>query len=248
MIKDKQMTKAGRREFFRRILTVSILITGLSQFGYGHTILALALIVGSVLIYTYIPAVPIPAKALVYDAGMSQTGPDWIGFVLSSLAFVAPIWFAINEPHWGTIHPSSVLLWPMALATSSFWIIGALYSSYWIEIKPRKLIISSTFSVHEVPFNTIKRVKSYRRGLPKWLYMLMPLMLMKGQVAGAGSLLLTQKRTGIELILKTGKSVSIADSGFEGEIIQILQALDKHGVKLAATYQKRLKKIAEAQK
>ena len=200
------------------------------------------LLVGSVLVYIYLPAVPVPVKALVYNAGMSQTGPDWIGFVLSSLAFVAPIWFAISEPNWGTIHPSSMLLWPMALATSSFWIIGALYSSYWIEIKPRKLIISSTFSVNEVPFKTIKRAKSYRRGLPKWLYLLMPLMLMKGQTAGAGSLLLTQKRTGIELVLKSGKSVSIADSGFEEEIIQILQALDKHGVKLAATFKRRLQK------
>lgn len=235
------MTPAGRREFSRRMAVMWLLVTGLIQLGHDDYFLATALLAGSVAVYIYIPAVPAPVKAMMYDTGSSQAGPDWIGFVLSSLAFAFPVWAAISESHWGAIHPSAVLLWPMGLITSSFWIIGALYASYWIEIKRRKLVISSAFSMHQVPFKEIRRVKTYRRGLPKWLYLLTPLMIMKGQYGGAGSVLLARKRTGIELELKSGKSVSVSDSAYHEEIILILEALERNGVKLTAALHKRLK-------
>lgn len=241
------MTNAGRREFFRRISVLVLLVFGLSQIGYGKYFYTALLIAAAITLYRYLPTVPKPKNALVYDKGASQTGPDWIGFVLTSLFFVAPIWAAISEPVWGTIHPMSVVLWPMAIACSTFWIIGALYSSYWVLLKPNGLIISSAFSERTIPFDTIRKVKRYRRGLPSWLYLFAPFMIARGHYGGAGALLLARDRTGMELILKDGRNAGIASSGFDDEILEIIQALDRHGVKLAAVYKNRLKKFSEAQ-
>lgn len=237
------MTKSGRREFFRRLLVMGVLTVGLVTFGYTTYFIGIGFIAGSIALYIYLPAVPIPKDALVYDTVGSQTVPDWLGFILSSLFFAGPVWAALSEPNWGTIHPSSMLLWPMALLSTSLWIIGALHASYWILITPKKLVVSSAFSKQEISFNSVQKARPYRRGLPGWLYFLMPLMVLKGQFGGAGSLLLAQDRTGIELIMKDGKSNYISDSGYGEEIMFILQTLDQHGVELAARYKKRLQKM-----
>ncbi|WP_146347337.1 hypothetical protein [Falsiphaeobacter marinintestinus] len=240
------MTRMGRREFFRRIVVLASLIAGLSMVGRSAYGLALALGALSVAVYVYLPAVQAPKNALRYDAGATQVGPDWIGFVLSSLFFVFPIWAAMSEPHWGTIHPSSVVLWPMGLVSSSLWVIGALHASYWILVKTKEYVISSAFSQRNVAFDTIKSVRRYKRGLPKWLYVFVPFMIAKGQYGGAGSLLLARDRTGMELELKDGRRISISDSGYDDEIVQILQPLERHNVKLAAAYRKLLTRHAEA--
>ncbi len=224
---------------------MAVLIVALTMIGYDRYVLGALLFAGSLAIYIYLPAVRVPAGALQYDAGQSQVAPDWIGFILSSLFFAWPIWATISEPRWGAIHPSSVVLWPMALICSSFWIIGALHASYWILIKPDKLVISSAFSRRDVPFDTIKAVRRYRRGLPKWLYLLAPFMISKGQYGGAGALLLARDRTGMELVLKDGRKLSIADSGYDEEIVEILRSLDRNGVKLAARYAKYLNRHTE---
>ena len=237
------MTKSGRREFLRRVVVMLTFTAGLIILGTGSYLSGVVLMAASIAIYVYLPVIKVPERALAYGSGQSQTIPDWLGFIVSSLFFAFPVWAAISEPNWGTIHPSSVLLWPMAVITSSFWIIGALYASYWILIEKHKLVISSAFSRHDVRFDNIKKVRHYSRGLPKWLNLLAPLMIMKGQFSGAGSLLLMQKRTGMELVLNDGRSISIADSAYEQEIIKILQALGAHNVKLAAYYARRLEKL-----
>ncbi|PLW75340.1 hypothetical protein [Cohaesibacter celericrescens] len=241
------MTRAGRTEFFRRVSVLGLLILGLIQIGYDHYLYAILWIGVAICLYRYLPVVPAPQIALRYDKGASQTGPDWIGFVLSSFFVVAPIWAAIAEPNWGTIHPMSVVLWPMAVACSAFWIIGALYSSYWIVIRPDELVISSAFSCHAIPYKAMNKVKRYRRGVPSWLYLLAPFMMASGQYAGAGALLLARDRTGMEILLKDGRHVSIAGAGYDEEIIKILQVLDSKGVKLAAFFKKRLIKMDGAQ-
>lgn len=236
------MTKSGRREFLRRIIVMVLLVSGLSAIGFSNYLFSTVLIASAVSFYMYLPAVSHPRNVLLYDAGSSQTVPDWLGFIVSSLFFAGPIWASIAEPNWGTVHPSSVLLWPMALISSSIWIIGALNASYWIVIKPKTFSISTAFGKQKLSFDTIHKARPYRKGLPQWLYFLLPLMILKGQFSGGGALLLAQDRTGMELILKNGKSIAISDSDFDVAIIKILQALDQHHVKLAATYQKRLKR------
>ncbi len=223
-----------------------ILVMAFVQTLQGDYLLALVLLVASVLIYVYLPAVAAPMQALRYDAGKSQIGPDWLGFILSGLSIAFPIWAAIDEPGWGTIHPSAVMLWPMALILCSFWVIGALHAAYWIIIEPEVLVISSAFSRREVPFSTVKSVRRYRRGLPKWISFLVPLMIASGKTTAAGSVLLARDRTGMELELKDKRRISIADSGYDEEIIEILKALDRHNVKLAAAFRTLLKKHTQA--
>jgi hypothetical protein len=152
------VTHAGRTEFFRRISVLGLLIFGLTQIGYGGYLYAAFLIIAAIAVYRFLPKVPAPNNAFRYNSGVSQVGPDWIGFVLTSLFVVAPLWAAISEPIWGTIHPMSVLLWPMAVACSAFWVIGALYSSYWIVIQPKTLVISSAFSQKTSP--TMRLIRS----------------------------------------------------------------------------------------
>jgi len=219
-----------------------ILVTSFVQALQGQFLPAFALLVASILIYVYLPAVAAPRQALRYDAGKSQIGPDWLGFILSGLAIAFPISAAIDEPRWGTIHPSAVVLWPMALILCSFWIIGALHAAYWILIEPKALVISSAVSRREVPFSTIKSVRRYRRGLPRWISFMAPLMLVNGQASGAGAVMLARDRTGMELVLKDKRRISIADSGYDEEIIEILQSLDRNKVKLAAAFRTLLKK------
>lgn len=240
------MTRWGQREFLRRIIVMALLIAGLTMIGHGRYIAGAAIIALSVLVYFALPPVEIPEGALRYAAGKTQVAPDWIGFVLTSVFVTVPIWAAISEPNWGPIHPSSVVLWPMALVVSSFWIIGALYASYWILVGRNGLVISSAFRQREVAFDAVKSVRRYRRGLPKWLVLFAPLMISKGQYGGAGALLLARDRTGMELVLKDGRRIPIADSGYDAEIIQILRPLAQRGVALAAPYRKALETYDEA--
>jgi hypothetical protein len=58
---------------------------------------------------------------------------------------------------------------------------------------------------------------------------------------------MARDRTGLDLVLKDGRHVSIADSGFEEEVLEILQALEGRGVKLATSLKTRLKKMREAE-
>jgi len=239
------MTKTGRREFARRIVVMALLVLGLAMAAHGQYPLAVLMLAGAVVFYIFLPAVPSPEKALVQDAGRSWTGSDWTGFILSSGFFAFPIWAAVSAPEWGAIHPSAMVLWPMGLITSSFWIIGALNASFQVLIKADRLVISSAFSRTEARFDNIAKVRRYSRGLPGWLYFLAPLMIMKGQYGAAGSLLLARKRNGMELVMKDGRKISIPGDGFEMESIKILKALARRGVKLAASLQTLLKKNAE---
>lgn len=240
------MTKSGRREFFRRFSVMIIMVMAFVQTLQGQFLPAVALFVAAILFYVYLPTVAAPKHALRYDAGKSQIGPDWLGFMLSGLAIAFPISAAIDEPLWGTIHPSAVMLWPMALILCSFWVTGALHAAYWILIEPKALVISSAFSRREVPYSTIKSVRRYRRGLPKLISFMVPVMLASGQASGAGAVMLARDRTGMELVLKDKRRISIADGGYDEEIIEILQALDRHKVKLAAAFRTLLRKHAQA--
>ena len=71
-------------------------------------------------------------------------------------------------------------------------------------------------------------------------------MIASGKTTAAGSVLLARDRTGMELVLKDKRRISIADSGYDEEIIEILQALDRHNVKLAAAFRTLLKKHTQA--
>lgn len=70
------MTRMGRREFFRRLAVLVLLVSGSGVAGHERSVMAAGLIVIPVFAYVALPPIAAPEGALRYDAGRTQIEPD----------------------------------------------------------------------------------------------------------------------------------------------------------------------------
>jgi len=222
----------GMSEFIRRVIVALLVGLGFAMAGAWPWTAVAALAVLAIATYVFFPRPKPPPGALRYDTGPSQTGPDWLGFVLSGLFFAIPVWAARAEPFFGAIHPSALLTWPLALLSVSFWLIGAVYAAYWIVIDERGLVVRSAFAERRVAFGDIRRVTPYRKSLPRWLVALSPLLVARGQFGAAGALMVARPRRGIVIEHSSGERIAIASDSFDKPMKEILAALAAHGIAL----------------
>ncbi|WP_229738033.1 hypothetical protein [Sinisalibacter lacisalsi] len=217
-------------EFLRRLVVAMIVGLAFAMAGAWSWAVVAGLGVLAITIYRYFPRETPPPNALRYDAGPSQTGPDWLGFVLSGLFFAIPIWAARAEPAFGAIHPAALLTWPLALLSVAFWMIGAVYAPYWIVIERDGLRVRSAFTERVVPFADVLRVYPYRRAIPRWLTALAPMLAGSGNFGTAGALMLARPRKGIVIEHRGGQHIAIASDSFEKPMEQIMAALKANGL------------------
>jgi len=222
----------GMSEFIRRVIVALLVGLGFAMAGAWPWTAVAALAVLAIATYVFFPRPKPPPGALRYDTGPSQTGPDWLGFVLSGLFFAIPVWAARAEPFFGAIHPSAVLTWPLALLSVAFWLIGAVYAAYWIVIDESGLVVRSAFAERRAAFGDIRRVTPYRKSLPRWLVALSPLLVARGQFGAAGALMMARPRRGIVIERDNGESIAIASDSFDKPMKEILAALAAHGIAL----------------
>jgi len=221
----------GRNEFVRRLTTNVLVVLAFAQIGNWPWFVIIAIGALAVLVYSRFPREPRPKDALCYDVASSQTIPDWMGFILSGFFIGLPIWGARAEPVWGPIHPSAVMVWPMALFSTAFWLVGAVYAPHWITIEPKGLRIHSAFADRRIAFSDIQRVRPYKRNLPQWLLAMAPVFAAAGKFSLAGALMLSRPRRGMTLELADGRRVAIASDGFADGYREIREVLAVHGVR-----------------
>ena len=229
------MKRVGAREYFRRGLTLVLLTSGLAGIPYWDGLIIGILMGAALLFYLLFPRCSPPPKALTYERIPAVYGPDFIGFFMTSVFIALPFWArAGNDSYlyegFLLVHPAAVLTWPLALLSVYILVVAARYASYWILIEENGLTICSTKQERFLSFEEIKEVIPYRKGLPKWLKYLTPLMVLTGKYTAAGAVLLARDTTGMSIKLQDGTSVNIPSEAFEKPFKKILKVLHEHAV------------------
>ena len=229
------MTRVGAREYFRRGLTLVLLTSGLAGIPYWDGLIIGILMGAALLFYLLFPRSSPPPKALTYERIPAVYGPDFIGFFMTSVFLALPFWArAGNDGYlyegFLLVHPAAVLTWPLALLSIFILVIAANYASYWIVIEAKGLTIFSAKEEKFLPFEQMEEVIPHRKGLPKWIRFLTPLMVLTGKYTAAGAVLLARDTTGMSIKLKNGTAINIPSDAFEKPFKKILKALRAHNI------------------
>ena len=197
-----------------------------------------AFLVAALAVYLVVPRAARPASALTYDLVPAVYGPDLVGFLLTGVFFALPFWARMGEPYlWGDfgvlVHPSALLVWPLALVAVAILWFSARYASFWLVIDTEGFRISRLGSTRFVPFSAIVQVRPMRRGLPRWFRWLTPVLIATGKFGAAGAMLLARDTTGITLVLDDGAEISIPQEAFEKPMRRVLSALRRKRVVFA---------------
>jgi hypothetical protein len=230
------MRRAGVTETARRVATLLLstaaLVLGV-RFGLGAALI-LAAAAGAA--YVLIPREIQPEGALVFERMPAVIGPDILGFLLGAFFLGLPLAAAVFEGDpLGTIHPSALLAWPMAIFGLAILAIAATHASYRVVIEAEGLRIADPWGERLLPFTAITRVEPYRRGLPAFVRRLVPLLVATGRYTQAGAVMLARDSTGIRLVCDdAARSEVVTAEGFERPFRRIVAALEKHGVPFSA--------------
>ena len=220
------------------MLTLILLCFGLAVLPVAGMWMLSVFLIAALAVYLAIPRAARPASALTYDPVPAVYGPDAVGFLLTSVFFALPFWARMGEPYlWGDfgvlVHPSALLVWPLALIAAAILWFSAQYASFWLVIEDEGLRIGRLGAVRIVPFSSIAEVKPMRRGLPKWVRWLTPALVVAGKFGAAGAVLLARDTTGIALVLDDGTEISIPQEAFEKHARRVISVLRKKGVEFA---------------
>ena len=219
------------------MLTLFLLCIGLAALPVAGVWKSSALLIAALAVYLAIPRAARPVSALTYDRVPAVYGPDTVGFLLTGVFFALPFWARTGEPYlWDDfgvlVHPSALLVWPLALIAAAIFWFSAQYASFWLVIEDEGLRISRLGNTRFVAFSSIVEARPMRRGLPKWFGWLTPLLIAAGKFGAAGALLLARDSTGITLAIDDGSEISIPQEAFEKHARRVLSALRKKGVAL----------------
>ena len=225
------MTKAGFFEAGRRITTLVFLMAGLIALCHAYSGIGIASLIVALLAYLFVPRVPAPEGALVYERGSAVIGPDIVGFMLTAPLLAAP--FCVG------VLATMLLFWPVGLIAAVILAYATWYASCWVLIQPDHFVIATARRELTIPYDQVKYLGTYRRGLPKWLKKFVPFLIMSGKFSAAGALLTARDETGMELKFADGSSQRIPASAFAGSFDLLLNAFAEHHVEMAPSFEKR---------
>ncbi len=233
------MSRTAITEYLRRALTLLLLTLGLIAFGKWGQAVAWPLIGAGLLFYIFLPRETPPDKALVYERMPAVVGPDIIGFLLSSVLIALPFWAGMGNDAYlwedfPLVHPSAILSWPIALISLYILVIAVRFGCFWLVIEPDGLRISTVRGQRQVSFGQVESVRPFRKGLPRWMKALAPLLAMSGKYTAAGAIMLARDASGISLRLKDGSSVDINVDAFEQAAKRVIKTLRKQGIPVDA--------------
>lgn len=228
------MSPEGWAENARRWLALLFVSAGLATFGRTGIWAGIGLIVLGLVIYVVFPA-PKPGKdALRYARGPAVIGPDLLGLALTGFFLALPVWIALGEARYGEaaslVHGAAWLVWPMAAGSASLLVVGVKYASFRLVIEDDGLRLTTARTRRFIPYDAITSVAPWKRGLPKFVRGLVPLLLAMGRPGPAGAIMLARDTTGIELKLTDGKPVRITADAFEKNTKRLLKVLRERGI------------------
>lgn len=224
-------------EILRRIVPLASLVLLYVALALGDYLWAGIATAAAILSYILPPRVKPPEGAYSYERIPAVIGPDILGFFLTSFFIGLPLVArAIEGGHWGDlveeIHPSAVLVWPMALISVIILVIAYRNANFWLKIEEDGLRVRRSSGERFAAYSAIRQVDLHRRGLPRWIKALTPFLILSGKYGAAGSIMLARDETGIRLDMRDGTSITIAADALEKAFPKILAALKAHRVEM----------------
>lgn len=217
------MSSSGLTEHARRFVVMALLVAGGSLIG---TPLAAAVALCAALAVYLLPAVRLPPGARTFSRMTAVIMPDVVGFLLTGFLILLPIWMAREDPgRWGLAHPAVWLTGPVAAISALILVHSANKAAYHLLIDATGMTVVSAWSTRRVEFSDVIGVEPYRRGLPRWMVGLQPLLVSLGAFTAAGSLRLARDTTGIRVHVAGQRPILIEREGFERPFADIRKVL-----------------------
>lgn len=227
------MTNRGLIQYLGRTVSLALFVTGLVHIGGG--LFGPFLVTTALIIIWFLPTMPRPQDALAPHPLSAVLGPDLLGHLLTGFFIALPFWTGgdTSFSHSG-IHVMAIFTWPMAIGSLVLVTVAAGNASRWLRIEDDALEVATAWRCQRIRYLDIAQIKPWRRGLPRWLRALAPLLAASGQPTAAGGLMLARDSTGVCLTLADGQNIVIQNEAFEKPLRRLLHVLKKKGVPTAA--------------
>jgi hypothetical protein len=233
--KKHTMTTFVPREILRRMLVLFLSTLSLIAIAWWSWMAAAALLVAAIAVYGILPRIEAPAGAMTFERIPAVYGPDFLGFFMTSVFIALPFWARAGDGElWAGmgpfVHPSALLVWPLAAISSSILYFSARYAAFWARIDKEGITVHTLWDHKFIRFDSIECVGPYRQGLPKFMRWLTPFLILGGRYGAAGAILLARDSTGVSLQIRNGNSVVLLSDAFEHHLKKILAAFRTRGV------------------
>ncbi|MCB2185011.1 MAG: hypothetical protein KQJ78_01240 [Deltaproteobacteria bacterium] len=205
----------------------------------ANRLLGLGLAVAGLLVYFFLPWRQKAPGALAYTRGKVMVG-DLFGVVLAGFFFAVPLVIYLAASYgpvsWGLTSPGAIFLAVgvlVALLPGAALVSGAFYEALEIQLTPQSLMKRSLLGVREVPWDQITLVKPAVWGLPRWLEIVLGLLILLSDRPQA-ALLLGGKEFGLTLVLAGGRELNLWLTGLPGRE-RLFEEIKSRGVPLDPT-------------
>lgn len=176
-------------------------------------------------LYILWPKARFPAGASTMHRGSAVVGPDIIGFGLLALFVALPVWIGRAEGAQG-LHGSALLIWPLLPAPLALLFLAASNACFGLGVGPAGLSLSGLRRTERIGWDEIIGWRPWRRDQLRVLRAVAPFL----PPSAAGAVLLARASTGVEIVLKSGRSLRLPREGFESGLAHVQRALTERGL------------------
>ncbi|PTM41574.1 hypothetical protein [Bosea sp. 124] len=227
------MTNQGLIPYLGRAVSLTLFVTGLVHIRSG--LLGPVLVTVALIIIWFLPTKPRPQDALAPHRLPAVIGPDLLCHLLTGFVIALPFWAGGDAGFSRSgINVMAIITWPMALGGLVLVAVAAENTSRLVRIEDDALEVATAWRRQLIRYADIAWIEPWRRGLPRVLRVLAPLLAASGHLTAAGGLMLARDSTGVGLKLADGRSIVIQREAFEKPLQRHLHVLKKKGVPMAA--------------
>lgn len=176
-------------------------------------------------LYILWPKARFPAGTSTMHRGSAVIGPDIIGVGLLALFVALPVWIGRAEGAEG-LHGSALLIWPLLPAPLALLFVAASNACFGLWVGPAGLSISSLRRTERIGWDEIIGWRPWRRDRLRVFRAVAPFL----PPGAAGAVLLARASTGVEIVLRTGRSRRLPREGFENGLARVQRALTERGL------------------
>jgi hypothetical protein len=227
------VTNRGLIQCLGRAVSLALFVTGLVHIRSG--LFGPVLVTVAIIIIWFLPTMPRPQDALAPHRLPAVLGPDLLGHLLTGFFIALPFWAGGDASFSRAgIHVMAIITWPMAIGGLVLVAVAAGNASRWLRIEDDALEVATAWRRQRIRYAEIARIDPWRRGLPRWLRVFVPLLVAGGHPTAAGGLMLARDSTGVCLKLTDGRNIVVQNEAFEKPLRRLLHVLKKKGVPTAA--------------
>lgn len=226
------MTRNGLYLALLRLCVFALVMAGL--LALPEWMWGLAFFGAAILVYALVPRPRRPEGALTYERAPAIVVPDWLGLIAGGVLTVLPFWAARGSGWDGPLHPMAWLVWPVAAPFVGLMAIAWRNEAYSLVIGSSEVTAHTGLGARVIAFDQITGVAPWRRGIPRVLRFLTPVLIATGHYTQAGALILARDSVGVLLECKGVRPLLVKADGFEKPTRTLVRTLHAQGIPLAA--------------